>query len=96
MTTHFFRLANLFKHLQPELAGELCVQHILGALRFLPRTILHYPQLWLTGMDCMTRGDDIGLAAPPLFMADFAAGRCCRCRSPRRSVEGGSDRDRRR
>jgi ubiquinone biosynthesis protein COQ4 len=68
MTTHFFRLANLFKTLQPELAGELGAFHILGALRFLPRTILHYPQLWLTGMECMTRGDEIGLTAPALFM----------------------------
>jgi ubiquinone biosynthesis protein COQ4 len=68
MTAHFFRLAGLFKVLSPELAGELCVVHILGALRFLPRTILHYPQVWMTALDCMSRGDATGLRAP-LFMA---------------------------
>lgn len=73
MTTHFFRLANLFEALSPELAGELGAYHILGGLRFLPRTVLHYPQVWQTATDCMSRGDAIGLRAPPLFMAPFDA-----------------------
>lgn len=69
MTAHFFRLANLFKTLSPDLAGELGVVHILGGLRFLTRTVLHYPQVWMTALDCLSRGDAIGLRTPALFMA---------------------------
>jgi len=64
------RLTNVFKFIHnPELAGELCVIHILGSLRYTVRTLLHYPQVWQTCVNCIQRGMKVGQASDAIFMA---------------------------
>ena len=46
LVPYWCRITNLFKHLSPELAGELSVMQLLGSLRYTVRTMLHYPQVW--------------------------------------------------
>jgi hypothetical protein len=69
--THFVHLANLFEHLGSDLAGELAVFHMLAALRYMPRTILHYPHVTMTLLQSMVRARKFGLASGPLFMARY-------------------------
>jgi ubiquinone biosynthesis protein COQ4 len=70
-TVHFTHLANLFRHLDARLAGELAVFRIFAALRYIPRTILHYPQATMTLLQAIVRGRKLGLDSGPLFMARY-------------------------
>jgi len=67
LTVHFVHLANLFRSLDPGLAGELAVFRILAALRYIPRTILHYPQATMTLFQGIIRGRMFGLESAPIF-----------------------------
>ncbi|CAN5368281.1 hypothetical protein BH09PSE4_BH09PSE4_05170 [soil metagenome] len=68
---YFVRLANVHRHLSPELAGELTKYYVLGGYRFPVRAGLHYPQIYLTVLDIMQRGIRIGMDSAPIFMARF-------------------------
>lgn len=70
-TTHVVHLANLFRHLSPDLAGELAVHRMFCALRVIPRTILHYPQTTLAMLDALVRGRRFGLDSGPVLMARY-------------------------
>ncbi|HEY3696801.1 hypothetical protein [Phenylobacterium sp.] len=70
-TTHFVRLANLFEHLGADLAGELAVFHMLAALRYMPRTVLHYPQVTMTLLQSLTRARRFGIASGPIFSLKY-------------------------
>ena len=65
---YWVTLSNLFKHLSPELAGELNVKYLFNALRVLSRSILHYPQSWPKMLECIAHGIKVGEASGPIFM----------------------------
>jgi ubiquinone biosynthesis protein Coq4 len=71
LVPYYMRLTNLFKHLSPELAGELSVFSILGATRIMTRSVLHYPQTWPTVLETVERGSRVGKASGPIFMARY-------------------------
>jgi ubiquinone biosynthesis protein COQ4 len=66
-------LANSFRHLGPELAGELSVRTMLGAMRVLYRAIMHYPKTWLTVIYSVQKGLRIGEASDCLILMPFEA-----------------------
>lgn len=68
---YYMRLANLFVHLSPELAGELSVFSILGSTRIITRAVLHYPQTWLTVLDAMERGAKVGRESDPIYLMRY-------------------------
>ncbi len=68
---YYMRLTNLFVHLSPELAGELCVFYMLSSTRILTRAVLHYPQTWLTVLDALERGSQVGRESAPLYSLRF-------------------------
>lgn len=65
----WFRMTNLPKHLQSrELVSELLTYKIFASLRYMVRTILHYPHSWVHCVDAVHRGMVAGWASEPLFM----------------------------
>lgn len=68
---YYMRLTNLFVHLSAELAGELCVFYMLSSTRILTRAVLHYPQTWLTVLDALERGAQVGRESAPLYSLRF-------------------------
>ncbi|MDX3886283.1 MAG: Coq4 family protein [Sphingomonas sp.] len=71
LVPYYMRLANLFVHLDAELAGELSAFSILGSTRILTRAVLHYPQTWLATLDAMERGAAVGRQSDPLFLMRY-------------------------
>jgi ubiquinone biosynthesis protein COQ4 len=70
LVPYWFRLTNVFKHIEnKELAGELSVLSIFGTLRYIMRTMLHYPQVWECAVGCIQRGIAVGQQSDALFMA---------------------------
>lgn len=67
----WFRITNHFKHLGPELAGELSVSYMFVTLRYTVRTLLHYPQIWTICQNAVERGMQCGRASGPVFMARY-------------------------
>ena len=69
LVPYWYRLTNIFTHIKdPELAAELCTIYIFGSLRYTVRTILHYPQVWMTAVKCIEQGMKVGQASDALFM----------------------------
>jgi ubiquinone biosynthesis protein Coq4 len=68
---YFVRLSNPFTHLSPEIAKEMSAIYIFGGYRLVMRAFLHYPETWLTVIDLMRRGFDIGLASEPIQMMRY-------------------------
>ena len=67
---YWFRLATIHPHIQnKELAGGMSVLSILGTMRYVIRTMLHYPQIWETALTCIEQGIRIGRASDPFWMA---------------------------
>lgn len=65
----WFRMTNVPKFLHDqELACELVIIHILSALRYTVRTMLHYPISWAHCYDAIHRGIVAGRASEALFM----------------------------
>jgi ubiquinone biosynthesis protein COQ4 len=71
LVPYYMRLTNVFVHLSPELAGELSVFSILSSTRILTRAVLHYPQTWLTALDAVERGAQVGRESDPIWMLRF-------------------------
>ena len=71
LVPYWMRLTNLFKHLSPELAGELMVFSVLGATRIMTRSMLHYPMTWPTCVEAMNLGIRIGKASEPIWMFKY-------------------------
>ncbi|MCZ4342861.1 hypothetical protein O4H52_14660 [Sphingomonadaceae bacterium G21617-S1] len=65
------RIANQFKHLSPELAGEVSVIYMLVVLRYTIRTLLHYPKIWPVAQDAIERGMLVGKSSDPYFLAKY-------------------------
>lgn len=68
---YWMALSNLFRHLSPELAGELNVKYMFNALRVLSRSILHYPQTWPKMLECIVQGIQVGQASDAIFMFKY-------------------------
>lgn len=67
---YWFRLATIHTHIQnKELAGEMSVLSIFGTMRYVIRTMLHYPEVWETAIDCIAQGIKIGRTSDPFWMA---------------------------
>ena len=71
LVVYWVRLSNVFKHLSPELAGAVSAIRIFGALRYMVRTVLHYPDVWTSAMQSIERGMKVGNNSGPLFMAKY-------------------------
>lgn len=70
LVPYWFRLATIHKHvIDKELAGEMSVMGILGTMRYVVRTMLHYPQVWQTALDCIKQGIEVGQQSDAIWMA---------------------------
>lgn len=70
LVPYWYRLTNVFKYIKnPELAAELSMIQIFGSLRYTVRTMLHYPQVWPTAVNCIQRGMKVGQESDALFLA---------------------------
>lgn len=70
LVPYWFRLATIHTHIQnKELAGEMSVLSIFGTMRYVIRTMLHYPQIWETALDCIQQGIRIGRESDPFWMS---------------------------
>jgi ubiquinone biosynthesis protein COQ4 len=67
---YWFRLATIHTHIRnKELAGEMSVLSIFGTMRYVIRTMLHYPQVWETALECIQQGIRIGRESDAFWMA---------------------------
>lgn len=67
---YWFRLATIHTHIHnKELAGEMSVISILGTMRYVIRTMLHYPQVWECALECIQQGITVGRTSDPFWMA---------------------------
>lgn len=67
---YWFRLSTIHTHIRnKELAGEMSVMSILGTMRYVIRTMLHYPQIWETALNCIRQGIDIGQKSDAFWLA---------------------------
>jgi len=70
LVPYWFRLATIHKHIgDKELAGEMSVMGILGTMRYVVRTMLHYPQVWETALACIKQGIEVGQQSDAFWMA---------------------------
>jgi ubiquinone biosynthesis protein Coq4 len=44
---------------------------MLSSTRILTRAVLHYPQTWLTVLDALERGSQVGRESAPLYSLRF-------------------------
>lgn len=65
------RITSHFKHLSPELAGEVSVLLMFVNLRYTVRTMLHYPEVWPVSQNAVERGMRVGRESGPFFMACY-------------------------
>jgi ubiquinone biosynthesis protein Coq4 len=67
---YWFRLATIHTHIHDkELAGEMSVLSIFGTMRYVIRTMLHYPQVWERALECIQQGIRVGRESEPFWMA---------------------------
>lgn len=71
LVPYFGRLSNLPRFLSAELVGLIQPGQLLGALRLLSRTGLHYPQAFPTALRAVRGGMDVGEQSGPYFMARY-------------------------
>lgn len=67
----FFRIGNMYRHLSPELAGELSVLQMMIVWPWYMRTIMHYPTCWPAFFEGMMRGYAAGQASDPIYLARY-------------------------
>ena len=68
---YFARLSNLPRFLDPELVGLINAGQLLGALRLVSRTGLHYPAAFPTVLKAVRCGMDVGEQSGPYWMAKY-------------------------
>lgn len=65
----YFRMTNIPRFINnQELAGELLAYKIFASMRYVQRTMLHYPQVWCYCLDAINRGVTAGMVSDALFM----------------------------
>ncbi len=62
---------NLYRHVDPELAGDLLAVNTLIMFPWMMRTMLHYPKAWPTLWRNMSYGQQIGEQSDMLFTAKY-------------------------
>lgn len=60
MIPAYVRLTNLHTHMSPALATELSMIHLFSINQIIFRSFMHYPDTWLTAIECIQRGCRIG------------------------------------
>src|SRR5262249_10900921 len=65
------RIANVFRHFDAELAGEVSVLVHLFMTTMLSRTLLHYPETMVALWESMDRGWRVGMGSGPYFLAKY-------------------------
>ena len=65
---HWVNMTNYFEHVGAELAGEMANKLLFGGVRFVMRSMLHYPETWPVVTTAMMRGMQVGKSSAPLFM----------------------------
>lgn len=68
---YFARLSNVPRFLSPELATEVNVGQLLGAIRMVMRTGLHYQQSFPTALKAMQCGMRVGEESGPMFLLKY-------------------------
>jgi len=63
----FGRAANQARHFSPKLASALNAYVTFAGLRMVTRSLLHYPQTWVTALRCLEQGIRVGLESPPFW-----------------------------
>ena len=63
----FARSANQSQHLSPELASAFNAYMMFAGLRMVTRSLLHYPETWVSTLRCLEQGIHVGLASPPFW-----------------------------
>ncbi len=71
LVPYFARLSNVPRFLDPELVGYINAGQLLGSLRLVSRTGLHYQQSFPTVLQAMRHGMDVGEQSDPFFMAKY-------------------------
>lgn len=71
LVPYWGRLSNVPRFLDPELVQLINVGQLLGALRLVTRTGLHYQQSFPKVMEAMRAGMDVGEQSGPYFMAKY-------------------------
>ncbi|OCC24487.1 hypothetical protein MB02_07280 [Croceicoccus estronivorus] len=71
LVPYFARLTNVPRFLDPELAGLVNVGQLLGALRLVTRTGLHYQESFLSALTAAQAGMRVGEQSGPIFMAKY-------------------------
>ena len=67
ITITFARSANQSQHMSPKLASALNAYMAFAGLRMVTRSMLHYPETWVTALRCLEQGIQVGLASPPFW-----------------------------
>ncbi len=63
----FARCANQSQHMSPRLASALNAYQAFAGLRMITRSMLHYPETFVTALRCLEQGVEVGLASPPFW-----------------------------
>ena len=71
LVPYYARLSNVPRFLDPELVSYINAGQLLGSLRVLTRTGLHYQQSFPTALSAMRHGMDVGEQSGPFFMAKY-------------------------
>lgn len=71
LVPYFARLSNAPRFLDPELAGYVNAGQLLGALRLVSRTGLHYQAAFPATLLAMQAGTQVGQQSGPFFMARY-------------------------
>jgi ubiquinone biosynthesis protein COQ4 len=71
LVVYFFEMTQVARYFSAELGGEIQQMYVFGALRYMIRTVPHYPQSWPTAMACMRRGHALGMASDCLLLVDY-------------------------
>lgn len=71
LVPYWARLSNLPRFLDPELVGLINPGQVLGALRLISRTGLHYHAAFLSAIRAMQCGMTVGQASGPYWMRKF-------------------------
>ncbi len=69
LVPYWFRLTTIHKHIKDkELAGEMSVMGVLGTMRYIIRTMLHYPHVWEKALECIQQGIAVGQQSDAFWM----------------------------
>lgn len=61
------RVANLSQHLSPRLAAAINPYQAFSGLRMFTRALLHYPEAFMTALQCLEQGIHVGRNSPPFW-----------------------------